>query len=118
MAATSDGQAMRARRIACGLTQPDLAALAGVSMSTIRNIEVGRVQVPRVRGKVETALAEFESGSDAKHTHGPALLYIDMAGHAHEVDAEGFDVSSLPPRDQVLYRALLTYALKTSEANA
>jgi DNA-binding XRE family transcriptional regulator len=108
------GQAMRARRVACGLTQPDLAALAGVSMSTIRNIEKGRVQVARVRGKVETALAEFEAGSDAVPPRGPALLYVDMSGQTHEVDAEDFDLSSLSARDQTLYRALLAYAAKTA----
>ncbi len=42
------GRNVRAARISAGLTQQRLAACAGVSFQTVRNIEQGRVRQPSI----------------------------------------------------------------------
>jgi DNA-binding XRE family transcriptional regulator len=101
---------IRARRVACGLTQEGLAALADVSPSTVRNMEKGRVQIGRLRDKVLVALDDAESDAD-RPSRGPALLYLDASGIAHAIDAEQFDPATLSGRDRTLCRALLALAL-------
>jgi transcriptional regulator with XRE-family HTH domain len=43
----SFGEALRDRRVRTGLTQRELAGLAGVSVRSVRSIEQGRVLRPR-----------------------------------------------------------------------
>jgi transcriptional regulator with XRE-family HTH domain len=51
----------RLRRRRLGLTQKELAALCGVSHTTISNVELGiKSYIPTVR-TIEAALSEFES---------------------------------------------------------
>lgn len=62
----SRGEETRARRRACGLTQEELAARAGVSRGSIRNIEAGKAAHSSTLDKVNVALSERENESDAE----------------------------------------------------
>lgn len=46
---------VRELRLSAGYTQGALAAVSGVDISTIRNIELGRVQTPRTRSLIAIA---------------------------------------------------------------
>jgi len=57
--AAAESQALRARRVAAGLTQRQLAAAAEVSLTWLANIEAGCVPTQsEALGRIRTALDE------------------------------------------------------------
>ncbi len=110
------GQSIRRRRIACGLSQQDLADLAGVAKSTLRNVETGRVSVPRLADEIEGVLTRAENGAMAAKASvdgegARCLVYVAGDGSRHLIDADRWSPDSLHPSDRAVCRALPEYVL-------
>jgi len=106
---------LRKRRVACGLSQEDLAELASVSTSTIRNAETGRVEKPRLTQRIEQALTDYESGPGPTEI---GLTYRSFTGTSYHLDHEDLPVEDMPKVDREIAKALLRYALKRLEDEA
>lgn len=104
------GDVLRRRRVACGMTQQDLADRAGVAKSSLRSAEASVHKDPRSRALIEAALAAAESGASVLAPSG-GLRFTATDGATHFVDADDWSPSSLSARDRVLCQALLSYAL-------
>src|SRR5215831_20641311 len=123
------GQLIRVRRRAAGLTQDDLACLAGVSVGALRDLEQGRTHRPRSR--LITRLAEAlglavgevkELAREAVHTDartalvGPGVpptgLWLRILGPM-EAWRDGTPLALGPPRQRVVL-GLLALSAGTS----
>jgi DNA-binding SARP family transcriptional activator/DNA-binding XRE family transcriptional regulator len=68
---SSVGAVIRDRRLAAGLTQRDLAQRAGVSLRTVRNVELDRIAWPRAQSLRGLAAALGLTGADLGDLRGP-----------------------------------------------
>lgn len=102
---------VRRRRLARGLTQGQLADLAGVGRGTVRRIELGEATYPQTAFLVETAFSRFDdSAATSALTAGPVLLFVTPEGTRHAVDSDGWSAGVLSPRNRALLEALLGHA--------
>lgn len=102
---------VRRRRRERGLTQQQLADLAGVSRGTIRNIEGGMVPYASTTAQIDGAFDRFdESSAFVAIANGPALVFVAADGAAHAVDSDQWNAAVLAPRDRTLLKALLGHA--------
>lgn len=99
----------RDRRVALGLSERELADLAGVSRTSVRKADAGTDLRPVVRAAIDRALADAEEGKRAPLRR-PGLYYVPREGGAplHLTGDEGAPPIT-PPEESVL-RALLDYA--------
>jgi DNA-binding SARP family transcriptional activator len=73
------GRVIRERRLASGWNQESLARLAGVSVRTVRNIELGRVHSPR-RESVQRLLGALRDGPGDRAPNGTGVGAAGTAG--------------------------------------
>ncbi|KXK60162.1 hypothetical protein AWW66_20325 [Micromonospora rosaria] len=86
------GTLLRRHRTAAGLTQEELADLAGVAVRTVRNLELGRVARPQRRTVEELADRLGLSESDRSR-----LVAVARGGDVEDVDdADDEQAGSLP----------------------
>jgi DNA-binding transcriptional MocR family regulator len=85
-AARALSRALAARRRARGLTQPDLAALSGYSVTTIGHAETGRLW--QSREFWEKADASLAAGGELASLHDAYLAETAAAGEASQVTGQ------------------------------
>jgi transcriptional regulator with XRE-family HTH domain len=108
----------RRLRLERGLSQQDLAELAGVSRGTIRNAERGSPLEASTAHRIAEALRRFDGAAvTSKQAAGPSLIYTATDGSRHEVDSDLWSIENLPPREQAILRALLDHVMNKAMTN-
>lgn len=84
------GAAIQAARLAAGLTQQQLADIAGLTRSSLANIEAGRQRTPSTKlatiaATLGTTTSQLLGENAVRESRIPTSLAAEIAGHQREV---------------------------------
>ena len=111
MIQTTPEMGLKDRRVSAGLSERELAELAGVSRTSVRKADAGADLRPIVRAAIERALTDAENGRRRPLSR-PGLYYVPREGGdaLHLTADEGAPQVGQP--EAAVLRALLDYTRK------